>query len=403
MKKDSKQRLFEVMEKLNPEFQSPEDNTWAIFRIGHGGKCFITSLSGVMKDSFGTCDYRVKHSDPSVMKFTLERAKEIIKKNINIDDKIGVVNSRGIQKLYNWRIKFEDKYSPNEIIGEVEIERKPKLLLPVGISGSGKSTWIKANTDANTVVVSPDDIRRELTGNISDQTKNGQVWALAFQRVADALNNGKNVILDATNVKSEDRKRLMNYMKVHVDKPFEGFAKIFSVDPEIAKQRVKKDIEAGVDRSNVPDWAIDKQYRIFVDDMNSIELDGFKIIDSINEIEFKTSSDHFREINQMKHLNKSKNEYTPEEKKEIAVIIQELKKLGLIEGIEHDYRIEPYQDQMGTKTPRFEFDFYIDKLLNKFGHANIDKLLAKTNLDVFNPMVGSHVHGYIIRRLRLKQ
>ena len=58
---------------------------------------------------------------------------------------------------------------------------------------------------------------------------------------------------------------------------------------------------------------------------------------------------------------------------------------------------------MGTKTPRFEFDFYIDKLLNKFGHANIDKLLAKTNLDVFNPMVGSHVHGYIIRRLRLKQ
>mgnify|MGYP000849584666 CR=1 FL=1 len=279
MKKDSKQRLFEVMEKLNPEFQSPEDNTWAIFRIGHGGKCFITSLSGVMKDSFGTCDYRVKHSDPSVMKFTLERAKEIIKKNINIDDKIGVVNSRGIQKLYNWRIKFEDKYSPNEIIGEVEIERKPKLILPVGISGSGKSTWIKANTDANTVVVSPDDIRRELTGNISDQTKNGQVWALAFQRVADALNNGKNVILDATNVKSEDRKRLMNYMKVHVDKPFEGFAKIFSVDPEVAKQRVRKDIEAGVDRSNVPDWAIDRQYQSFVDGINSLEVEGFKIID----------------------------------------------------------------------------------------------------------------------------
>ena len=280
---------------------------------------------------------------------------------------------------------------------------KPKLILPVGISGSGKSTWIKSQTDPNTIVISPDDIRRELTGNISDQTKNAEVFQIAHKRVADALNAGKNVIFDATNIKSRDRKSLMDYMKVHVDKSIEGLAKVFSVDPEIAKQRVKKDIEAGVDRSNVPDWAIDKQYRIFVDDMNSIELDGFKIIDNINEIEFKTSSDHFREINQMKHLNKSKNEYTPEEKKEIAVIIQELKKLGLIEGIEHDYRIEPYQDQMGTKTPRFEFDFYIDKLLNKFGHANIDKLLAKTNLDVFNPMVGSHVHGYIIRRLRLKQ
>ena len=71
----------------------------------------------------------------------------------------------------------------------------------------------------------------------------------------------------------------MNYMKVHVDKPFEGFAKIFSVDPEVAKQRVRKDIEAGADRSNVPDWAIDKQYQSFVDGINSLEVEGFKIID----------------------------------------------------------------------------------------------------------------------------
>ena len=102
---------------------------------------------------------------------------------------------------------------------------------------------------------------------------------MAHKRVADALNAGKNVIFDATNIKSRDRKSLMDYMKVHVDKPFEGLAKVFSIDPEVAKQRVKKDIEAGVDRSNVPDWAIDKQHRSFVDDMNSIELDGFKIMD----------------------------------------------------------------------------------------------------------------------------
>ena len=280
MKKDNRQRLFEVMEKVNPDFRAPEDETWAIFRVSKGyGKCFVTSLSGVMKDSFGTCDYKVKYSDPSVMKFTLERAKEIIKKNIWIDDKLGVVNDRGIQKLYNWRIKYEDKYPESEMLGEEEIENKPKLILPVGISGSGKSTWIQANTDTNTIVVSPDNIRRELTGNISDQTKNGEVWGLAFQRVADGLNAGKNVILDATNIKSSDRKRLMDYMKVHVDKPFEGFAKVFSVDPEIAKQRVRKDIEAGVDRSNVPDWAIDKQYRIFIDDVNLLEPEGFKIID----------------------------------------------------------------------------------------------------------------------------
>ena len=81
----------------------------------------------------------------------MEQAKDLIKRNIGVDEKIGVVNNKGIQKLFNWRIKYEDKYQPNEILGEAS-ENKPKLILPVGISGSGKSTWIKSQTDPNTVV-----------------------------------------------------------------------------------------------------------------------------------------------------------------------------------------------------------------------------------------------------------
>lgn len=106
MKKYDKQRLFEVMEKLNPEM----DNTWAIFRIGHGGKCFITQLSGGDNKFFGECHYQVKYSDPKVLKFSLEEAKELIRRNINVDEKIGVVNNMGIQKLFDWRIKYPDKY-----------------------------------------------------------------------------------------------------------------------------------------------------------------------------------------------------------------------------------------------------------------------------------------------------
>jgi hypothetical protein len=92
------------------EIDDPNDSTWAIFYISGGQKCFITSLSGAMKDSFGTCDYRVKHSDPSVLKFTLERAKEIIRRNISVDQKIGVVNDKGVQKLFTWRVKYPDKF-----------------------------------------------------------------------------------------------------------------------------------------------------------------------------------------------------------------------------------------------------------------------------------------------------
>lgn len=85
--------------------------------------------------------------------------------------------------------------------------KKPKFIIPVGISGSGKSTWINANRKSNTVVISPDEIRRELTGNISDQSKNNDVFVLAFKKAIDALNNGNDVIFDATNVTSFHRKK----------------------------------------------------------------------------------------------------------------------------------------------------------------------------------------------------
>jgi len=155
---------------------------------------------------------------------------------------------------------------------------KPKFIIPVGISGSGKSRWIKSLEGQGYVVISPDDIRRELTGNISDQTRNKEVFPLAFQRTVDALNAGKNVIFDATNVTSFHRKQMLDYMKQNVDTDFDAYAKIFDVDPEISKERIRKDIEAGVDRSNVPDFAIDRQYGNFKADVDKLEADGYKIM-----------------------------------------------------------------------------------------------------------------------------
>ena len=191
--------------------------------------------------------------------------------------------NRQCSQLFQFNMKKDNKQRLFEMMEKVNPDfkekDKPKFIIPVGISGSGKSRWIKSQTDPNTVVVSPDEIRKELTGSISNQTRNNDVFALAFQRAAQALNAGKNVIFDATNIVSYHRKLMLNNLKQNVDKPFDALAKIFDVDPEVAKQRVKKDVENNVDRSNVPDYAIDKQYRAFINDMNSIELDGYKIID----------------------------------------------------------------------------------------------------------------------------
>lgn len=156
---------------------------------------------------------------------------------------------------------------------------KPKFIIPIGISGSGKSTWIKTLENQGYEVISPDEIRRELTGSISDQSRNKDVFPIAFQRTIDNLNAGKNVIFDATNVGSYHRKQMLDTFKQKVDTDFDAYAKVFDVDPEISKERIRKDVEAGVDRSNVPPEVIDRQYQNFTKDLASIEADGYTLMD----------------------------------------------------------------------------------------------------------------------------
>lgn len=159
------------------------------------------------------------------------------------------------------------------------IPKKPKFIIPIGISGSGKSTWIKSLEGKGYIVISPDEIRKELTGSISNQSRNKDVFSIAFQRAINALNAGKGVIFDATNVTSYNRKQMLDTIKKNVSVEFDALAKVFNIAPEIAKKRIQNDIEAGADRSNVPPEAVDRQYKNFTTDLNKIESDGYKIID----------------------------------------------------------------------------------------------------------------------------
>ena len=148
----------------------------------------------------------------------------------------------------------------------------PDLVFTVGIPGAGKSAWI--HTMKGYVVINPDSIRAGL-GDISDQTKNTQVWAIAKDKVREALSKGKNVILDATNLVSGYRKFFLEGLPDHNLK-----AKVFSVDPTEAKRRIKEDIEKGRQRAVVPDDVIDRMYEQFKETMDKGQLkeEGFEII-----------------------------------------------------------------------------------------------------------------------------
>lgn len=84
---------------------------------------------------------------------------------------------------------------------------RPKLILLVGIPGSGKTTYaqnyIKQNS--NTIHLSSDAIRKELYGDEAIQGNPSEVFSFMQQRAMGALNEGYDVIYDATNIARKDR------------------------------------------------------------------------------------------------------------------------------------------------------------------------------------------------------
>lgn len=88
----------------------------------------------------------------------------------------------------------------------------PKLILLVGLPGSGKTTYAKQYIaeHLNTIHLSSDTIRKELYNDESIQGNPSEVFGLMQKRAIEALNNGQNVIYDATNITRKDRASIIS-------------------------------------------------------------------------------------------------------------------------------------------------------------------------------------------------
>lgn len=130
-----------------------------------------------------------------------------------------------------------------------------KLILPIGISGSGKS-YIYNRYYKDYILVSPDLIREELTGDISNQSKNKEVFRIAFARVDEYLKKEQNVFFDATNVNKSQRKK---FTDKYVDTDVEVTYVVLPADIDLSWTRIRKDIREQKNRSDVPYFALVKQ------------------------------------------------------------------------------------------------------------------------------------------------
>lgn len=82
----------------------------------------------------------------------------------------------------------------------------------IGPPGSGKSTLAKRirTEQMNFEIVCPDDIREELTGDATNQDHNVEVFTKVYSRLSTYLNEGYNVIYDATNCRSTYRHKIID-------------------------------------------------------------------------------------------------------------------------------------------------------------------------------------------------
>lgn len=148
-----------------------------------------------------------------------------------------------------------------------------KVIMGIGLPGSGKTTILKPFAERNSCTyICPDDIRFELLGDASDQSKNKEVWQEAYKRTKDALCKGETVVLDATFANSFERKDFIRFVREHGARTVQGaFA---DVPLEIAGERNRTRERV------VPDYAMEEMNEM-LNSVPPVIEDGF---DSIFEI-----------------------------------------------------------------------------------------------------------------------
>ena len=144
----------------------------------------------------------------------------------------------------------------------------------IGAPGSGKSTWAeKMSKEENYVYLSSDKNRSRLGTGEDDQKVSGRAFALLKEEMKQALDEGKDVILDACFMSKKSRRDFVITAKT---KGAILKAVSFEISRETILERNKKRAENG--GRNVPTFVIDRMLGNY-QKPDSVEFDEVVIID----------------------------------------------------------------------------------------------------------------------------
>lgn len=140
----------------------------------------------------------------------------------------------------NKQIAINNLFNENETLANAVYEAlgfksKPDVILPIGTSGSGKSTFIKSLPQENLVIIEPDAMRVEFTGDMNNKSKDKEIYEEAAKRAVQAIKQGKQVVFDTTNLTKDKRLPFIEAIKKAIPNANIQY-KLMELNPELANQ-----------------------------------------------------------------------------------------------------------------------------------------------------------------------
>ncbi len=192
----------------------------------------------------------------------------------------------GVSELFESNPELANIGTPEQYSQYLDT-KQPNVILPIGTSGSGKSTFIKSLPKENLVVIEPDAMRVEFTGDINNKSKDKEIYIEAANRAVQAIKQGKQVVFDTTNLTKDKRLPFIEAIKKAIPTVNIQY-KLMELNPELAKQRIKTQIARGENRANVPDSTIDRHaesYKQMLEDIKNEPITEYKELGSKQDIE----------------------------------------------------------------------------------------------------------------------
>ena len=144
-----------------------------------------------------------------------------------------------------------------------------EVIIPIGISGSGKSRLYKMRY-SDLTLVSPELICKEMYGRINEYSKLNEVREEVSKRVDKLVESGESFYYDGYTIDSNRRKEFTDMFKGKNDIKVTYI--ILPSDINISLKRIEEDIKNNVERADVKEIILKFQLNLYKQSIES----GFK-------------------------------------------------------------------------------------------------------------------------------